>query len=65
MKRYTNITNSLKQVVFINGEAQFLFRGQSFESDLPTEALEDGIEVADVEKSNKKSNKQTDQSAEV
>lgn len=60
MKKYTNKTSILRCVVFEDGEAQFLSRGQSFMSDKSVKKVQDGIAVNDVTivaKKTSKSNK--------
>jgi hypothetical protein len=50
MKKYTNNTHSMKTVLFKDGSAQFLMRGQSFESDKEIERVSKGVLVKDVVK---------------
>lgn len=64
MKKYTNTTNFLKCVVFEDGEAQFLFRGQSITSDKEFASVDKGVDVQVLEK-NKKSTSKVDNKEQV
>ena len=63
MKKYTNVSNEMRCVVFEDGSSQFLMRGQSIVSDKPTKIVEKGIKVTNVRKS-KKIESDSDSSAE-
>lgn len=45
MKRYTNHSNELRAIHFEDGSTQFLFRGQSFETEAEPTRIEEGIRV--------------------
>jgi hypothetical protein len=47
-KRYTNLTREMQHVVFTDGSAQFLKRGQSFTSDKDTAVIQEGVTVEDI-----------------
>jgi hypothetical protein len=47
-KRYTNLTREMKHVVFTDGSAQFLKRGQSFTSEKETSVVQEGVTVEDI-----------------
>lgn len=48
MKKYTNKTNEMKTVIFEDGDAQFLMRGQSFKTDKPVKKVDDGVAVVEL-----------------
>jgi hypothetical protein len=48
MKKYSNPTHKLMVVEFEDGSAQFLMRGQSFQSDKATKKVQKGVIVKDV-----------------
>lgn len=48
MKKYTNQSQEMRFVEFVDGTAQFLFRGQSITSDKATKVVQKGIVVSDV-----------------
>jgi hypothetical protein len=48
MKKYTNQSQEMRFVEFVDGTAQFLFRGQSITSDKGTKVVQKGIVVSDV-----------------
>lgn len=53
MKKYTNMSNEMRCVVFEDGSSQFLMRGQSIVSDKSTKIVEKGIKVTNVRRSKK------------
>lgn len=55
IKRYINKSSALRVVVFEDGSAQFLMRGQSVESDKPVKKVQEGIVVKDLPANKKKS----------
>lgn len=48
MKKYTNQSQEMRFVEFVDGTAQFLFRGQSITSDKETKVVQKGIVISDV-----------------
>jgi hypothetical protein len=48
MKKYTNQSQEMRFVEFVDGTAQFLFRGQSITSDKGTKVVQKGIVVSDA-----------------
>lgn len=48
MKKYTNRTSDLKALIFRDGSAQFLMRGQSFITDAEVVSVPSGVVVRDV-----------------
>lgn len=53
MKKYTNKTSELRSIVFSDGSAQFLMRGQSITTDKEVKKVQAGITVVDVAVSKK------------
>jgi hypothetical protein len=50
MKKYSNMSQEMRFVQFDDGDAQFLFRGQSFTSEKTAVVVQKGIRVTDVPK---------------
>lgn len=48
-KRYTNLTREMKYVLFTDGSAQFLKRGNTFTSDKETSVVQSGITVEEIQ----------------
>lgn len=48
MKKYVNYTNEMRAVVFADGDAQFLFRGQKIVTDKEVVRVDEGIKVIEV-----------------
>lgn len=48
MKKYTNQSQEMRFVEFVDGTAQFLFRGQSITSDKVAKVVQKGIVVSDA-----------------
>lgn len=57
MKKYTNTSQEMRFVEFVDGDAQFLFRGQSFESSKEARVIQKGIHVSDIQVVSKQSKK--------
>lgn len=48
-RRYTNLTREMKYVLFVDGSAQFLKRGNTFTSDKATSVIQSGIAVEEIQ----------------
>lgn len=64
MKKYTNQSQEMKFVEFTDGEAQFLFRGQSITSGKQVKVIQRGIVATEVQVTPKQQTKKTDSISE-
>lgn len=48
MKKYTNMTDKMRTIEYVDGSAQFLMRGQSIKTDKEVKSLQEGIKESVV-----------------
>lgn len=58
-KRYVNQSIKMQIITFTDGSAQFLFRGQSIETDKEVKTMDAGIRVKDIKSPQKKKSTNT------